>query len=170
MAHEHFPNNLGYNFRFRKTEEHFNELWEMKSSFREHLQDWLTAADVHPHISEICANACSELLENCIKYTQNHTIATVGIYITGHSILVETINKAEQEHKKTLSDFLNKLQTTSDPKQLFIDCLMHPVDGKSQLGLIKVAIETKGILELVEEEDQEIVHVKLYVQKVQNGK
>ncbi len=164
MGHDHVPG-IEYSFRFRKTEEHFNELWTMKSSFREHVQDWFTVAEVHPRISEICANACSELFGNCIKYTRSRTIATVRIYVTDRSILVETINEAEQEERDTLRELLDTLHATPDPKSLGIDDLIHPVKGKSQAGLTKIVMETKGTLELMEEEDQEVVHVKLHMPK-----
>ncbi|MCP4399212.1 MAG: hypothetical protein GY801_18160 [bacterium] len=163
MRHDHVPEKLEYSFRFRKTEEHFNELWAMKFSFREHVQDWFTAAEVHPRISEIWANACSELFGNCIKHTRSHTIATVKISLTDRSILVETINEAEQEERDTLRERLDTLHATPDPKHLVIDSLMHPVKGKRQAGLTKIAMDTKGTLELMEDEDREVVHVKLHM-------
>ena len=152
-----------YIFKFKKGKEKFDKLWQMKASARESLNDWLLVTDISPQISEICANACSELIENCIKYTQAETTAVVAIHATNAVITVETINPTEQGHKALLKDSIDALNAASDPKQIFVEKLLHPVDKKSHLGLIKIVMETKGTLELVQEQNDAVVHVKLHM-------
>ena len=94
-----------YIFKFKKGEEKFDKLWQMKASARESLKDWLLVTDISPQISEICANACSELIENCIKYTQDETTAVVAIHATNTVITVETINPTKQNHCFPLSEY-----------------------------------------------------------------
>ena len=152
-----------YIFKFKKGEEKFDKLWQMKASARESLKDWLLVTDISPQISEICANACSELIENCIKYTQDETTAVVAIHATNTVITVETINPTKQNHKALLKDSIDTLTAVSDPKQLFVEKLLYPIDKKSHLGLIKIVMETKGTLELVQEQNDDVVHVKLHM-------
>ncbi len=150
-----------YSFRFKKIDEQFDQLWTMKASARESLKDWLVISDIPPRTAEICANACSELIENNIKYTPNGSIATVSIYVLDNEITVETINPAEQEYIEELSQSLETLRTASDPREVFVDKLMHPTEGKSQLGLIKIVVETEGTLELVKCDDGQTIHMEL---------
>ncbi len=154
-------NDFEYAFKFRKTEKRFNRLWGMKSSARESLKDWLIASDINPKVSEVCANACSELIENCVKFSKNDSTAVVSINVSDRSITVETINKAEKEHRETVSREIEALNAASDPRQVFAEKLLNPAEGKSQLGIIKISMETKGKLELVQEPDEEIVRMKL---------
>ncbi len=150
-----------FGFRIRKAEENFKKLWTMKSSARESLKDWLLATNIAPKLSEICANACSELIENCIKYSRNDSMATVSISASDVVITVETINRAEKEHKDFIMKIAEKLNAAPDPQLLFTEMLLNPIDGKSQLGLAKILMETKGKVEIVQEPDEAVVHVRL---------
>ncbi len=136
-----------YTFKFKKNKEKFDMLWGMKANARQSLKDWLTiSTDIGPKTSEVCANACSELIENCIKYSENDSTIVVSIKAKGKSVTVETINRAEKEDKETLAEAVRKLNAASDPKQLFAEKLLNPVEGKSELGLIKIITETKGVI------------------------
>ena len=157
--------NVGYRVSFRKTEERFDELWGLKARVRESVHDWLAASNVRLSISEVCANACSELLENCIKFTRNKSVAAISVSLTEQIIVVETINSTHGLHVEVLRQSLDALRAASDPQQLFINALLNSVEGQSRLGLIKIILETRGTLELVPQEEQEIVHLKLRVQQ-----
>lgn len=157
--------NLDYRLHFRKLEKRFDELWGMKAHVRESVHDWLTASNVSSRISEVCANACSELLENCIKYASNGSVITVVVSLAEQTIVVETMNSAHNEHRASLRQALNALQASSEPKQLFVHNLLYPVGGESHIGLIRLILETRGTLELVPEEDQELVHLQLRVKR-----
>ncbi len=152
-----------YSFRFKKIDEQFDQLWTMKASARESLKDWLVISDIPPRTAEICANACSELIENSIKYTPNGSIAAVSIHVRDNEIIVETINPAEQEHIEELNQSLEALHTAPDSREVFVDKLMHPIEGKSQLGLIKIVVETEGALELVKCDDDHTIHMELKI-------
>ncbi len=152
-----------YNFKFKKIDARFDQLWAMKASARESLKRWLVVSGIPPRTAEICANACSELTENSIKYTPNGSIATVSIHVRDDEIIVETINPAEQEHIEALNQSLEALHTASDPREVFVDKLMHPIEGKSQLGLIKIVVETEGALELVKCDDDHTIHMELKI-------
>ncbi len=153
-----------YVFKFRNRANHFEKLWQMKISARESLDDWLLVSDIIPHTAETCANACSELIENCIKYGQEDAVAVVAIHVTDREIVIETINTTAPDNLAELADAIQALAAAADPKQVFIEKLMHPVAGKSHLGLSKIVMETKGALSLVPHEESGVVHVKLRLQ------
>ena len=156
---------VGYRLKFRNAKERFHELWGMKAHVRENVKDWLVASNVQSRISEICATACSELLENCIKYTSNGAVAVVSVHLSDQTIIVETINPAHGDHIALLHESLDTLQAALEPKQLFVKHLLNPIAGKSRLGLIRIVLETRGTLELVQEKEKEIVHLKLHVKR-----
>ena len=150
-----------YVFKFRNSKDHFEKLWNMKISARESLEDWLLVSAVSPHIAEICANACSEMIENCIKYGHENSMAVVAIHVTNTTIVIETVNSTEREHAAELRRSLEALDATGDPKQLFVQKLLNPVQGKSHLGLIKMVMETKGALRIMPHAEDDVVHVVL---------
>ena len=150
-----------YSFQFRKYDTLFDRLWQMKSSVRESLQDWLLASAVSHESAENCANACSEMVENCIKYASNDSQAGVSICVKDTSILVETSNHAEAMHRQELQESIVALNEALDLSQLFVQKLMNPEEGVSQLGLIKIMMETKGRLELLPGQEPDIAHVRL---------
>ena len=155
-----------YTFQFQKTEEHFDQLWQMKSSARESLKDWLLASSVTPKIAETCANACSELIENCIKYAQNYTRAGVLIHVNQPDaaekadIIIETFNRSDPSHHACLSESIAAINQTGDLKMLFVQKLLNPSYGQSHLGLVKLMLETKGRMEFLPAENH-IAHVRL---------
>lgn len=155
---------FAYSFKFRRIEERFDKLWEMKVSARESLADWLIVSDIPPRAAEICANACSELIENTIKYARNGSIATVLIHFIDNTITVETCNAAENEHIEALRHSLAALAAAPDPKQLFVEKLLNPAEGESRLGLIKIVMETKGTLECLPAEDANVMRIRLRMQ------
>ncbi len=159
--HDFFKKDFEYMFQFYKIEARFDQLWQMKSSARESLKDWLLASSVPPKIAETCANACSELIENCIKYTRENTRSGVAIHVDKTDIIVETCNIAKVEDCSNLRNSISALQVTEDIKQLFVERLLQQTDGSGHLGLIKIALETKGRLELLKESADHAVHVRL---------
>ena len=118
-------------------------------------------SDIPPRMAEICANACSELIENSIKHAQNNSVVTVFIHVLNKTITVETSNESEKGHREALSQSLAALDTTPDPKLLFVERLLNPVEGKSHLGLIKIVMETKGTLECMPSEDGDMIRIRL---------
>ena len=138
----------------------------MKSSARESLKDWLLASSVTPKIAETCANACSELIENCIKYAQNYTRAGVLIHVNQPDaaekadIIVETFNRSDPSHRECLSEAIAAINQTGDLKMLFVQKLLNPSYGQSHLGLVKLMLETKGRMEFLPAENH-IAHVRL---------
>ena len=162
--HEFFKKDFEYMFQFYKINAHFDQLWQMKSSARESLKDWLVTSNVSPKVAETCANACSELIENCVKYTQEHTRAGVVIRVDHMNITVETCNIAASEDCRGLSDSIAALQSAHDIKQLFIEKLTEQTEGCGHLGLIKIAFETGGRLELLKESANQAVHVCLHME------
>ena len=95
---------FAYSFKFKKAETQFERLWTMKASARESLKDWLIVSNIAPTIAENCANACSELIENCVKYTEDGSFATVFIHVLENTIIVETLNGADKQHRNALKE------------------------------------------------------------------
>ena len=167
LDHDFFTTDFEYMFQFYKINAHFDQLWQMKSSARESLKDWLVASNVSPKVAETCANACSELIENCVKYTREHTRAGVAIHVDKTHITVETCNIAEPEDCRSLRHSIAALQAANDVKQLFIEKLLKQSEGSGHLGLVKIALETKGRLELLKEQAEQAeqaVHVRLHME------
>lgn len=152
---------FSYAFTFKKVDAEFDRLWQMKSSARESLKDWLLVSGVSPKHSEICANACSELIENCIKYCREGSIANVTIRVENAIITVETFNRATSQHHQKLTGMLTQIRSSANLEQLFVETLILSTSDKSQVGLIKIAMETKGSLTLVSPQHDEILHLVL---------
>lgn len=154
-----YESNFRYVFKFKKVDSKFDRLWHMKTTARESLKDWLLVTDVSPQMSEICANACSELIENCIKYSSEGSVTDVAIRVANAVITIETINSSSEQHYQELMQTLSQINSGSDLKQLFVEKLVHSAVDKSQLGLLKIALETKGVLSLVPNDNDHILHL-----------
>lgn len=155
-----------YFFKFIKNDSNFNELWRMKSLARETLKEWLIATHLDVETAENCANACSELIENCIKFSLVDEYSYVLILVDNDKITVETINKSEEEKIKILQKnfdcLLNK--DIDDITDMYITKLTENTtenSEKSQLGIIKIKLETNADFQLVKRDEKNIVHIKL---------
>ncbi len=69
----------------------------MKSLTRKSVREWLLIQDIDYVMSDNIANACSELIENCIKYSIENEESYEIIKIQKHRVIVETFNISEQE-------------------------------------------------------------------------
>ncbi|MFH1156548.1 MAG: hypothetical protein V1793_22315 [Pseudomonadota bacterium] len=168
MEHQPIGNGVensefAYIFKFKKTDANFNDLWAMKSSARESLRDWLIAWVCDPKTAENCANACSELIENCIKFSIVDTVSTVLIRINEASIVVETRNMADEHNLRMVQNMIQKLATIDDLREYFAQTLLTPNRGKSQLGILKIIMETKGAISFVNSSDDRAVHIRLEI-------
>ena len=151
-----------YTFRFKKTGNNHTELWGMKSSTRESLKDWLIASRIAPEISEACANACSELMTNCIAYMPENSAAVMSITVNGSSIIVETANRADTSRRESVAESIKKLHGNQSAREIFAEKLLNPAtDGRCHLGFAKIALETRGHIEFVGKPDANIVHVRV---------
>lgn len=156
-----------YYFKFKKQANNFEKLWKMKASARIALKEWLLAIPYNVDTSDVLANACSELIENCIKYSRIDTNSCVEIYTIKNTVYVETMNYATEEQKQILLDFLKELYSNINTLgELYIQKLSGTIKtGNSQLGLIKIILETKGDIELLKQKpevkDNTIVHIRL---------
>ncbi len=158
-------NEFEYFFRFTKLADNFEKLWRMKSLARESLREWLVANDVEQTISENTANACSELIENSIKYGLQDEESLVLIGIKKPLITIETLNKSTVEQKNLLGDFINEV-THSEKKiaELYLEKVQKAIlSNESQLGLVKIMMETEGTVELVAHDEENIAHVKIEI-------
>jgi hypothetical protein len=154
---------FAYSFKFRKTDTNFNDLWAMKSSARESLRDWMIAWTCGPKTAENCANACSELIENCIKFSLVDTVSTVSIRIRERSIEVETRNRSDRDNLCMVTGMIEKLGEIDDLRSYFARTLLSPNRGKSQLGILKIVMETRGTLQIVPAKDPDLVQIRLEI-------
>lgn len=154
-----------YYFRFKKEKDNFDDLWRMKSTAREALKEWLVAIHSDLKQAEDIANGCSELIENTIKYSAVSTNAFVVIKSYDGKVVVETVNKSEPDQYRTVRDFIEYINK-GDKKleELYIERItMSITTGGSQLGILKVMMETHGSFELIDQEEENVVHLKLTV-------
>ncbi len=149
-----------YAFRFNKTESNFKDLWLMKSCTRDSLRAWLIAMEVKPERANDCANACSELVENAVKFSADGSDSVISLCVNKPKIIVETLNRAQKENVETASQIIRALNDTTDIRKLMAERLLSS-DGKSQLGLMKSSLDTGGKIELIDESEPDVVHLRL---------
>jgi anti-sigma regulatory factor (Ser/Thr protein kinase) len=154
---------FAYIFKFRKTYTNFNDLWAMKSSARESLRDWMIAWVCDPKTAENSANACSELIENCIKFSLVDTVSTVRIRIREKSIVVETANRSNALNRETIREMIDKVRDMEDLRGYFARTLLTRTPGKSQLGIIKIIMETQGVISFSQGPEEGDVRVRLEI-------
>ena len=154
-----------YYFRFKRSNKNFNELWRMKSSARESLKEWLYAIQIDPEKADVIANACSELIENTIKYSLEKTFSYVSIRVEDKDIYIDTVNKSEPKPRENLKALIKRLENKKTSlEDLYIQKLTESVKRKnSELGLIKLLLETLGKLECIEEDTENTIHIKVYI-------
>jgi hypothetical protein len=154
-----------YFFRFIKTDNNFEELWRMKSSARESLREWLLSTHAVPKKAEVVSNSASELIENCIKYSEINSYSSVYIYVLGKIVGIETLNSSNPEQKSKIDGYIEfiNLEGGSNPTKIYLEKITESIQtGKSQIGLLKVLMETQGTLEILEHKGEDkIVHLRV---------
>ena len=138
-------------------------MWPMVSTVRHRIHQWLLGISVDPTSAELCANASSELVENCIKYSRGESMAAVAIQVYESEITVETINSSSDVHTDAVRRSIEKVTAVDDLKQIFVEKLMNSETESSQLGLIKIAMETKGKLAIIPREKENLIHIVLRI-------
>ncbi len=151
-----------YYFRFKKLSMNFEELWRMKSAARESLREWLVAVHTGHKTAEVIANSASELIENCIKYSIMDTFSSVYIGVAGDCVNIETVNSAALNEINTLKDFIDIISRKKNSlSDLFLKKITDSVSNtSSQIGLIKIIMESHGAIRLIDNEnDASLVHL-----------
>ncbi len=155
-----------YFFRFKKENDNFEELWKMKSTAREALNSWLMGIRVSESIAEVISNTASELIENCIKYSIIGTSSFVLIFVCKNIITIETINLAEADHKSNVVDFINYINSSEKTTaEIYLEKITEATaTNESRLGLLKIKMETDGLVNLCRtiKDEKNVVH--LYVE------
>lgn len=159
-------NDFEYFFRFKKFNNNFEVLWRMKSSARESLREWLTAIDASPKNSEVISNAASELIENCIKYSKVESYSFVYIRVDGNKIGIETMNKATPDQKRELDYFMKSIKESDlSVTEIYIKKMIESINNKkSQLGILRIMMETEGTVDVVEDNDKDVVHFSVLME------
>lgn len=151
-------NDFEYFFKFLKSHNNFEELWRIKSLARETIKEWLIATRISIKTAENCANACSELIENGIKYSKYDTETFVSINIQNNKVSVKTINNTTNEkQKKEVMEYIDYLNENYNKlNDLYINRLKeHYQSGHNKLGLIKILMETKGRINYIKQKDDD---------------
>lgn len=153
-----------YYFRFKKMDDNFDSLWRMKSNAREALKEWILSIKHDTEKADVTSNACGELVENCIKYSQRDTYAFVFIHVTDNTITIQTLNKCTPEQKNATVEYIKFINSEDTPlEEIYIKKVTESLEsGKSQLGLLKILMETKGTMEILDDED-DIFHIKVTI-------
>lgn len=156
-------NDFHYYFKFKKKIDNFDDLWRMKKTGRLALREWMITFPYEQELANVIANACSELIENCIKYSVVNTAAQVEIFAIRENVYVETINIADEAQILKIKETLKLIEANMDDLvDLYLKKIKKAQDtGKSQLGLIKIIMETQGRLSIIEEAEKGILHLQL---------
>jgi len=139
----------------------------MKSSARVSLKEWLLTISYDQEKADIIASACSELIENCIKYSKNDSYSLVNIYVKKRNIYIETINYTDRTQIIDLKKSLKLIQIYKDDlTPLYIENLRKVKDSaSSRLGLIKIIMETQGKISLIKSWNRNIIHLLLKIEQ-----
>ncbi len=152
-----------YFFRFKKESDNFEELWRMKSTAREALNEWLIGIHISVSVSEIIANAASELIENCIKYSIIGASSFVLIHVFKKVITIETVNIAEADQKESVVNFIDYINNSNKPtSEIYLEKITESItSNKSQLGLLKIKMETDGEVSICKtiQDKENVVHL-----------
>ena len=161
---------LEYFFTFIKTSDNISILWEMKSEIRQAIREWLMSMISDSVTSDICSSACSELFENCIKFCSENDKSTILINVSDDSIIMETFNKTEEKQRLNFFKYFDSVtEGSKDIIELYIENLRQSVFMDSaKLGLIKILMETKGKLYLLDRPEKNLVHIKLEIKYKNN--
>lgn len=155
-----------YYFTFKKEDDNFKKLWQLKSAIRESIKEWLFTGLDNLDLTDTIANACSELIENCIKYSLNDTISALYIRLTDTMIVIETLNLCLPEDKAYVTNFITDVNSGKIiPGELYVDRLVTSSHKeKSMLGLLTILLEINGKLEYVDTPGHdEALHVKVLI-------
>lgn len=155
-------NDFEYFFRFVKDAHNFKQLWKMKSTARYALKDWLITVNKNPIVSETLSNACSELIENAIKYSLEDTYTFIFSHQSKNMIHIDTINMCTKEQKLYAMNFLDELVANQgNLEQIYVQKIMDVENSnKGQFGLLKILMETKGNIVLLDDEPN-VFHIRL---------
>lgn len=160
-------NEFEYAFKFIRTTSNHESLWKMKTAARESLRQWLTAINAadETRINAV-SNAVSELVENAIKYSIINSESFVSIQVNAFNIVISTINRTEPSNVKKIKEIVDKINRINDINTLFLEQIQNisQQGTGSQLGLIKIRMETGGLIELISStESEELAHFKVSI-------
>lgn len=158
---------FSYSFQFKKQSDNFEKLWRMKSSARVSLREWLITIPYDQEKANIIANACSELIENCIKYSVTNTYSCVDIYVIKRNIYIETLNYADIAQITNLQNSIKSIKIHyGNLTHLYIKNLENAAHSAlSQLGLIKIIMETQGRLDFIKSLNRNLIHIRLKIEQ-----
>lgn len=155
---------IQYSFKFINSKKKFEELWRMKSSAREAVREWLVISLRDLYKVDVISNSCAELIENCIKYSDEGSICSVNIELYQNNLTIDTENITSSEHINKLKgqmDLLNKPNIILE--ELYLDKIKkYMTTQESGLGFFKILMETRGHLKLNCEDNK--VQIKLIVE------
>lgn len=104
----------------------------------------------------------SELMENAIKYGRAHADIDLAVGITATHIHIRVDNQVDQDHIPNLKQFdytLQWIRGIHDPYQAFLERIREisrePLsDGKSCLGLVRIAYEGHADIDFILDENK----------------
>lgn len=136
----------------------FNPSWELISPLWELVNDFLGEIITERKNAEIIAMAINELLENAVKYHDNKvTKEKRGVIFNLHidkskkEITCFVSNPANKNNSKELQKEIENIQNQGDLREAYIENLKRAgerTDGKSQLGLIRILYEARGMMDI----------------------
>lgn len=155
---------IQYSFKFVNSKKKFEDLWRMKSSAREAVREWLVISLRDLYKVDVISNSCAELIENCIKYSDEGSVCGVNIELFQNNLIIDTENVASLEHISKLKEqisILNKPNIVLE--ELYLEKIKRYMSTQeSGLGFYKILMETRGHLEL--NCNDRVVQIKLIVE------
>lgn len=147
-------NDFNISYNFLKNNDDFEYLWRMKSIARTSLSEWLFSFKLDDNMVRVSADATSELIENCIKYSLDSTLVYVSVSVSLNEVKIATRNHAESHDIETIFQFVEKINSQRENlNELYIASIIESVSKeKSQLGLIKIMLESDGFIEVNEKD------------------
>ncbi len=131
-------------------------VWSIVSDIRKQIKSLISKKNFIEDAIENLETAAMELFENAIKYgisTADAIDVVLDIsYDETNELKILVSNGIESiESIQNLLDFINKIKASPNIEELYMERLqqiaLNPKSGKSQLGLLRIACETKFFID-----------------------
>lgn len=126
----------------------FGPMWESVSIIRNFTTDMLSTGILDTNDAKKVATACSELIENVVKYSAAGGVAIDIKKDLGNGEIYLTIqNIANEEDLETFESVFQTV-TSGDPKEVYKNMMLRSFSDPetSQLGLARIRYECQGEL------------------------
>lgn len=149
-----------YQYKYKITEDQKSQLWKIKSDARLMILEKTRELFSEHSNLEAISNAFCELFENSIKYSKESSEAEIGIEITDNDITIYSQNISD--NKDILEEFIAEIEISEkNYEEQYLEKLKTINISNGQLGILRVLMETKGVIAFVKNTSKDLVYLTL---------